>query len=144
MDEKIFVIFLILGGLAFIMGSVVFSICIIIDAVAPRNTQLQSVTVDNVPNLVRPTSHYSDDWYMELTQKTTSTLLLGTLAGELAIAGGLLVDSEKRSWRITGSALGILSLVPGILSSWAGYGVGFALCLLGSVGSMLHKPPTKM
>ncbi|MEM4570463.1 MAG: hypothetical protein QXE66_04050 [Desulfurococcaceae archaeon] len=75
-------------------------------------------------------------------ETVTATIGVGAVSGTLIIIGGLLVNSEVRSRRIVGSALGIIGALIGVANTFAGLIVGLVLTLIGAVGGITYKPST--
>ncbi|MEM4873664.1 MAG: hypothetical protein QXY35_09410 [Thermofilaceae archaeon] len=75
-------------------------------------------------------------------ETVAATIAVGAVSGTLIIIGGVLVNSEVRSRRIVGSALGIIGALIGIANTFAGLIVGLVLTLVGAVGGITYKPST--
>lgn len=75
-------------------------------------------------------------------ETVAATIAVGAVSGTLIIIGGVLVNSEVRSRRIVGSALGIIGALIGVANTFAGLIVGLVLTLVGAVGGITYKPST--
>lgn len=71
-----------------------------------------------------------------------TAIITGFISGVLIIVGGVLVNSEIRSRRVIGGALGIIGALIGIMNTFAGLLIGLVLTLVGVIGGITYKPST--
>ncbi|MEM1702942.1 MAG: hypothetical protein QXQ31_02685 [Zestosphaera sp.] len=124
MNKKTCMILMIVGGAFYIVGG--FVATLVVGALGGLTAGLTG----------------SPEIAKRAQEAMTAVIATGFISGILIIIGGVLVNSEVRSRRIIGGALGIIGALIGIINTFAGLVIGLVLTLVGAVGGITYKPST--